>query len=97
MDHAGEDSTVPKPEEKVESDIGAQESTKSDEAPDKLIQDDKDNQGQLDGAVDTNISESDLELKLASGSHDVLIGGALKDENNKAEDMSDLFDDDSVD
>ena len=51
----------------------------------------------MDGTVDTNISESDLELKLASGSYDVLISGALKDENNKAEDMSDLFDDDSVD
>ena len=29
--------------------------------------------------------------------HDVLIGGALKDENNKAEDLADLLDDDSVD
>ena len=69
---------------------------KSDEALDQIIQDDKDNKGQLDGAVDTNISESDLEFKPASGSHDVLIGGALKDETNKAEDMSHLFDD-SVD
>ena len=51
----------------------------------------------MDGAVDTKISESDLELKPASGSHDVLISGALKDETNKAEDMSNLFDDDSVD
>ena len=97
VDHAAEDSTVPKSEENVESDIGAQESTKSDEALDQIIQDDKDNKGQLDGAADTNISESDLELKPASGSHDVLIGGALKDETNKAEDMPHLFDDDSVD
>ena len=97
VDCAAEDSTVPKSEENVESDIAAQESTKSDEALDHIIQDDKYNKGQLDGAVDTNISESDLELKLASGSHDVLIGGTLKDETNKAEDMSHLFDDDSVD
>ena len=75
----------------------AQESRKNDEEPDKLSVDDKHNEGQLDGTGDAKISESDLDLKLASGSHDVLIGGAPKDENRKPDDISHLLDNDSVD
>ena len=53
----------------------------------------------MDGALDEKVentaaSLSDLELKPSSGSSDLLISGALKDENNKPDDLGDLFEDD---
>ena len=60
-------------------------------------QSDKGTEGQLDGALDEKVEEkvaaslSDLELKPSSGSSDLLISGALKDENNKPDDLGELF------